>query len=59
MEPTRDNIEKLAREVVDQMDFNTMKEIVYDRIYHYYANECCQSDFDEEWEMTFGERNEE
>jgi len=54
MELTRDNIEKLAREVVEQMNLETMIEIVYDRIHHYYANECCQPDFDEDWEMTFG-----
>jgi len=52
-EITQDNIEKLVTEMVDQMDMDTLMDIVYEDLFNFYHKQATQQEFDEEWDRVF------
>ena len=52
-EITQDNIEKLVTEMVDQMDIDTLMDIVYEDLFNFYHKQATQQEFDEEWDRVF------
>ena len=51
---TTENREKLARDMVDSWDFNTLVGFAVDSIEENLAN-CENDDFDGEWKQFYGE----
>ena len=54
MEITQDNIEKMVTETVNQMDMDTLMDIVYEDLFDFYHKQATQQEFDEQWKITFG-----
>ena len=51
---TKKNAEKLAKEVVDQMDMEALCESVRDQLEIFYR-ELSNKEFNKEWEQVFGD----
>jgi len=51
---TKNNVEKLSIEAVDQMDMETMCEMVKNQLEIYYGN-LSNKEFNKEWKQVFGE----